>query len=86
MAPIPRRWVGWALRKGRTNGTTSLGLYGYDALFWPSWPLPHYRGANTINRLRKQVAEAQQLGQYRIRKRIGSGGMGEVYLADRTSS
>jgi eukaryotic-like serine/threonine-protein kinase len=40
-------------------------------------------GAHTISRLRRQVAEVRRLGQYHLRRRIGSGGMGEAYLAER---
>ena len=39
-------------------------------------------GARAISRLRRQVAEARQLGQYRLRQQIGAGAMGEVYLAE----
>ncbi len=39
-------------------------------------------GTHVINRLRGEVYEARQLGQYRLGARIGVGGMGEVYLAE----
>ncbi|MCC9604629.1 serine/threonine protein kinase [Blastopirellula sp. JC732] len=41
-------------------------------------------GVYTINRLRSEAFRAKQLGQYHLRKMIGSGGMGEVYLAEHT--
>ncbi|MGE0812141.1 MAG: serine/threonine-protein kinase [Vicinamibacterales bacterium] len=39
-------------------------------------------GAYKLNELRQQVAEARRLGQYQLVRPIGSGGMGEVHLAE----
>ena len=75
--------MGWLERGWRKNFETArLTLFSFDAMILLIVAAGSAFGAHRMARLRRQVAEARHLGQYRLRKRIGGGGMGEVYLAE----
>jgi serine/threonine-protein kinase len=70
-------WEGWL-----DSQTPRALLFGFDALILAILAVGSTYGARTIFRLRREVADARQLGHYRLKRRIGGGGMAEVYLAE----
>ena len=70
-------WKGW-----HYSATPRVLLFTFDGLILLILAFGSAFGARTISRLRRQVAEAREFGQYRLGRPIGAGGMGEVYLAE----
>jgi serine/threonine-protein kinase len=77
--PAAMTWLseGWL-----DSHTPRALLFGFDALILAILAAGSAYGARTIFRLRREVAEARSLGHYHLKRRIGAGGMAEVYLAE----
>jgi hypothetical protein len=74
--------MGWLGQIRVDHNTTPFALFGFDAMILLVLAAGTASGSHTISGLRRQVVDAKQLGQYRLRGQLGAGGMGEVYLAE----
>ena len=71
-----------AISSFRSQYVTAAGLFSGNLLALAVAAGCAIYGTAIMNRWRNRALEAEQLGQYRLGEKIGSGGMGDVYLAE----
>ena len=85
LAPMTVPWVLGAIHPELYHvaiKTASLENMSEDGLFLVLGAFTAIFGTHTINTLRIEAYRARLLNQYRLGRKLGGGGMGEVYLAE----
>src|SRR5205823_1716307 len=86
MAVAPLALAGLAIATGAPPAWPDHPTWITYLLFLAHWMIlgaaVTVYGSHKIGQLRREAAEARRLGPYTLGRKLGAGGMGEVYLAE----